>query len=57
MRGDYESFIAFALQRVRGFNAVAAQRRCPQCGHVHPAIYGFHAEADLPVERAARDAG
>jgi hypothetical protein len=57
MRGDYESFIAFALKRVRGFNADAAQRSCPRCRHVHPAIYGFHAESDLPDERAARDAG
>lgn len=57
MRADYEAFIAFALTRVRGFNADAAQRTCPKCGCVHPPTYGFHAEADEPDERAARDAG
>ncbi len=56
-RGDYEGFIAFASKRVRAFNADAALRTCPRCGHVHPPIYGFHADADTPDERAARDLG
>jgi hypothetical protein len=56
-RGDYEGFISFALTRVRAFNADPALRACTNCGHVHPAIYGFHAEADTPDERAARDFG
>lgn len=53
---DYEAFIAFALKRVRAFNAEAALRTCPKCRHLHPLIYGFRAEADAPDERAARDA-
>jgi hypothetical protein len=57
LRGDYESFMASALKRVRGFNADRALRTCPKCGHVHPTTYGFHAEADQPDERAAREAG
>jgi hypothetical protein len=56
-RGDYEGFISFALTRVRAFNADPALRACTNCGHVHPAIYGFHVEADTPDERAARDLG
>lgn len=57
MRGNYEDFIAFAQQRVRAFNADAAQRTCPKCRHIHPPTYGFHAEDDTPEERAAREAG
>jgi predicted RNA-binding Zn-ribbon protein involved in translation (DUF1610 family) len=53
----YERFIDFALKQVRAFNANTALRTCPQCGAVHPPIYGFHAEADTPEERAAREAG
>jgi hypothetical protein len=56
-RGDYESFVAFVLKRVRAFNADPALRACPKCGHVHPATYGFHADADTPDECAARDLG
>ena len=57
MRADYDAFIAFALKRVRNFNADAAQRVCPKCRHTHPPIYGFHAETDTPDERDARNAG
>ena len=44
------------MKRVRAFNADAQLRICPNCGAVHPPIYGFHAEADTPEERAAREA-
>jgi hypothetical protein len=57
MGGSYQPFIDFALKRVRAVNADAALRTCPRCGAAHPPIYGFHAEADTPDERAARDAG
>jgi hypothetical protein len=57
LRGRYTTFIAFALARVRKFNADAAMRTCPRCGAVHPPIYGFHAASDTPDERAARAAG
>ena len=53
----YERFLDFALQRVREFNADSQQRTCPNCGAIHPPIYGFRAEADTPEERAARLAG
>ena len=57
MGTGYQPFIDFALKRVRAFNADATLRTCPACGHVHPPIYGFHADADTADERAARDAG
>lgn len=56
LRGNYEEFIAFASRRVRAFNAEVALRTCPECGHVHPPTYGFHAEADTAEERGARNA-
>lgn len=57
VQSGYERFLDFALTRVRAFNADERLRTCPTCGAVHPPIYGFHAEADRPAERAAREAG
>jgi hypothetical protein len=57
LQSGYERFMDSALKRVRAFNTDAAQRTCPKCNAVHPPIYGFHAEADTPEERAARAAG
>jgi len=57
VQSGYERFLDFCLQRVRSFNADTQLRTCPNCGAVHPPIYGFHAEADTPEERAAREAG
>jgi hypothetical protein len=57
LRSGYDRFMDFALQRVRAFNADAAQRTCPKCGAVHPPIYGFRFQDDTPDERRAREAG
>lgn len=57
VQSGYERFLTFALTRVRAFNANERLRTCPNCGAVHPLIYGFHEEADTPEERAAREAG
>ncbi len=57
LQSGYERFIDSALKRVRAFNADATLRACPNCGAVHPPIYGFHEEADTQEERAARAAG
>jgi hypothetical protein len=57
VRAGYERFIDFALKRVRTFNANAELRACRRCRAVHPPIYGFHANQDLPEEHAARIAG
>lgn len=57
LRLGYERFLDFALERVRAFNKDPRLRSCPNCGAIHPPIYGFYAEADTPEERAAREAG
>lgn len=56
-RHGFEAFLPFALERVRTFNADIALRTCPACGAVHPPSYGFDADRDEPIERAARDRG
>jgi hypothetical protein len=57
VQSGYEHFLEFALTRVRDFNADASLRTCPNCGAVHPPVYGFHEDGDKPEERAAREAG
>ena len=57
LQSGYERFLDFALTRVRAFNANSKLRTCPNCGAVHPPIYGFHEDSDTPEERAAREAG
>jgi predicted RNA-binding Zn-ribbon protein involved in translation (DUF1610 family) len=56
-RQGFSAFLKTALRRVREFNADPALRTCPKCGAVHPPTYGFYAEKDDAVERAARLAG
>ena len=57
VQSGYERFLDFALTRVRAFNSDAQLRTCPNCGAVHPLIYGFYEEADTTQERAARESG
>lgn len=50
----FERLLDLAQEGVENFNAQAALRRCPECGHEHPPTYGFYADRDSEVSRTAR---
>ena len=39
---------------MRSYNSDAAQRTCPECGHVNPFGYVWNTAKDTEEERAAR---
>jgi len=52
-RFGLRAFWKQTTDRAREFNALA-ERTCAQCGHLHPATYGFNERTDTEEERQGR---